>query len=353
MGIGDQSVVMAERLMTSNSLRRFVRSVSDTAVATFNGDDSQVTLCTFDNSNNLLDLRLPSQAEDCLRRSRSRVASVEPHSLTAEELVGLQASVQDTTGVSPLWRAFNVNLGGGWSDRIALQISDQDELTLAGNYIEKVWPILRETCLREVVNSQEIMQGDDAFHSSLLDRVDVAILILDGRGLMYRVNAAARQMLKQGHVLRRAKGGVFASTEADSHAFRTALADCVSSDYRPDTDTLLFLSRKDCAQRTPVTLTRYVHEGRATRFVVAMLPMPPDQQRIEELVLKMGLSPSEAKVAALMQLGLTNKEAAAQAGFKEQTFNTYAKRVFSKLDVSGRTEMAQLLTWQAAGRHWK
>jgi DNA-binding CsgD family transcriptional regulator len=81
-----------------------------------------------------------------------------------------------------------------------------------------------------------------------------------------------------------------------------------------------------------------------------MLPMPPNPERVELLGRKLGLTPAEARVAVLMQSGLTNREAAYRAGLKEQTFNTYAKRVLCKLNVTGRTEMAQLLTWQAAGR---
>lgn len=90
--------------------------------------------------------------------------------------------------------------------------------------------------------------------------------------------------------------------------------------------------------------------GQPTDLIVAMLPMPPNPERIELLGIKLGLTPAEARVAVLMQSGLTNREAAFRAGLKEQTFNTYAKRVLSKLHVTGRTQMAQLLTWQSVGK---
>jgi len=112
---------------------------------------------------------------------------------------------------------------------------------------------------------------------------------------------------------------------------------------------VIFVANRSENRRVPITLTRYFHRGEATRFVVATLPTPPSTQRIEALVRRLGLSHSEAKVAALIQRGLSNREAAAMAGLKEQTFNTYAKRVLSKLNVSCRSEMARLLTWQASG----
>ena len=90
-----------------------------------------------------------------------------------------------------------------------------------------------------------------------------------------------------------------------------------------------------------------MHEGEATRFVVVTVPQPPDPARIEALARQLGLTRAEARVAQLMQLGLSNRNAAKIAGVSEATFATYAKRALSKLDVQGRAEMAQLLTWQA------
>jgi DNA-binding CsgD family transcriptional regulator len=80
-----------------------------------------------------------------------------------------------------------------------------------------------------------------------------------------------------------------------------------------------------------------------------MLPSPPDLRRIEVLARELGLTQAEARVAALLQLGLSNREAAQIAGLTEHTVNTYTKRVLGKLRVNSRAEMAHLLTWQAQG----
>ena len=101
--------------------------------------------------------------------------------------------------------------------------------------------------------------------------------------------------------------------------------------------------------RIPVTLTRFCHQGAATDLVLVTMSLPPDSRRIEMLARAGGLTPSEARVAALLQLGLSNKDVAIAAGLKEQSVSTYAKRALSKLHVTSRAEMAQMLTWQAAG----
>ena len=98
-----------------------------------------------------------------------------------------------------------------------------------------------------------------------------------------------------------------------------------------------------------MTLSRYIHDSVPTRYVVVTVPRPPERVVIETLAGQMGLTASEAKVASLMQTGLSNKQAAELAGFTDQTFNTYSKRVLNKLNVSCRAELARLLTWQANG----
>jgi DNA-binding NarL/FixJ family response regulator len=79
------------------------------------------------------------------------------------------------------------------------------------------------------------------------------------------------------------------------------------------------------------------------------MPQPPDSRRVEMLARAGGLTAAEARIAALLQMGLSNKDVATTTGLKEQSVSTYTKRVLSKLNVSSRAEMAQLLTWQAAG----
>jgi DNA-binding CsgD family transcriptional regulator len=184
---------------------------------------------------------------------------------------------------------------------------------------------------------------------SLLDKVHIAVLVLDEKGLMYRLNRAARNVLRDEDVLRRGRGGVFAANAADSSVFSDALKKLGSEPEEQSTSQVIFLRDRGNGQRVPLTLERYYHDDKPTRFIVATLPISPSSSRVQALAKGLGLTASEAKVAALIQRGLSNRDAAALAGLKEQTFNTYAKRVLNKLDVKCRSEMARLLTWQASG----
>lgn len=234
-------------------------------------------------------------------------------------------------------------------EQLFLALDPGEDLAMTEHYLRRVWPLLREDCLREA----EAAQPPENPLWQILDTIDVAVLILDARGLMYRRNAAADRALAEGTVLRRGRGGIFAAEDADSRRLRDTVARvATSSASETMAETVaetVFVTDAATFRRVPVTLRRYFDDGRATPYVTVMLPVCPPPERIEALGRQMGLTPVEARVASLIQNGLANREAAAFLGVTEQTFNTYAKRVLGKLNVSGRTEMAQLLTWQAAG----
>ncbi len=247
------------------------------------------------------------------------------------------------------WKSISLKLSDGSRDSLAFALEPDVDLSSCSEYIERIWPVLREDCLSEQSGGAAIPFEAKGGGWKLLDEVPVGVLILDGAGLMYRLNLAGRRILEEARILRRSKGGIFAAVECDNELFRRTLFAQSESDVLSEGGALIFVHDAVDATRVPITISRFVHEGIATRFVVATLPVPILQNRIETLGRKMGLTTSEARVAALIQKGLSNRNAAEILGLKEQTFNTYAKRVLSKLDVSCRTEMAQLLTWQVSG----
>ncbi|MEX0309019.1 MAG: LuxR C-terminal-related transcriptional regulator, partial [Tateyamaria sp.] len=248
-----------------------------------------------------------------------------------------------------VWKALCCSFQNSTRDCIAMKLHQSQDIAFIQQFLEKIWPVLREDCLTEARDMQ-LAFGNDALLWMASDRIDVAILVMDMRGQTLRINLAAKELLDTGAVLRQEKGGIVASNEVDTHELLNAVAACTQTDAPARDEEILFLEGGPHGTRVPVSLSRYYHAGEPTDRVVARLPMPPDPARIEVLGRKLGLTPSEARVAVLMQSGLTNREAACRAGLKEQTFNTYAKRVLGKLNVAGRAEMAQLLTWQAAGR---
>ncbi|MEO1019058.1 MAG: helix-turn-helix transcriptional regulator, partial [Pseudomonadota bacterium] len=127
-----------------------------------------------------------------------------------------------------------------------------------------------------------------------------AVFVLNAAGQVLHVNAAAREVLEQGKILRETPMGLACTTPQQTGIFRKAIRACMSDTNSKDTDFILFLDAgPDGVGKLPVSLSRYQVERDTMPLVVAIVPQQPDRERIEMLALKMGLTPSEARVAAL------------------------------------------------------
>ncbi|WP_241482709.1 helix-turn-helix transcriptional regulator [Leisingera sp. ANG-M7] len=252
------------------------------------------------------------------------------------------------------WALFSCAFEDGSEDLIALQLGGGPHDSHCGDILQAIWPVLREDALRELAGETQA-----AVTSALLwtvsKKTDSAVLVLNADGELLHCNESGRDMLDGGDLLSDRSGRLCCARPGETAGFYAAVAECArarrggaSASGQPARELILFLEDRKSGMRLPVSLTRYRCGGADRPLVVAILPRQPDRRRIEMLAQKMGLSPAEARVAALIQLGLSNREAAHIAGLKEQTFNTYAKRVLAKLQSAGRAEMAQRLTWQAS-----
>ncbi|MGR3762481.1 helix-turn-helix transcriptional regulator (plasmid) [Roseobacteraceae bacterium NS-SX3] len=270
----------------------------------------------------------------------------------AEELPDWLPAVAAAAGAGE-WAQFSCRFEDGSRDRIALHLQGGCHDAHCAEILAALWPVAREDALRELAGA-----ANEAVTQALLwtlaKKTDAAVLVLDAGGHLLQCNESGRECLAGGSLLQESGGQLRCANAEETKAFYAALRQCAREPDRPAArrggktggarELILFLEDRAHGMRLPVSLTRC--PGAA--LVVAILPRQPDRRRIEMLARKMGLSPAEARVAALIQLGLSNREAAHIAGLKEQTFNTYAKRVLSKLDAAGRAEMAQRLTWQAS-----
>lgn len=250
------------------------------------------------------------------------------------------------------WSAFLCRFDSGRVDRVAVRLApDADEVRLLG-FLSLIWPVLREDCLQEIADTRKGI-ADEAMLWLISKKMDVAVFVMSAKGEMLRSNAAAKILLDQGQVLKRSRHGIVCSDDLQTRMLREAIASSAAAD--PDhADAVMFLAprgERGALQgvRIPVTLSRFFHAGAPTDLVTMTLPSPPDSRRVEILARELGLTQAEARVAALMQLGLSNREAARIAGLTEQSLSTYAKRVLSKLNAGSRAEVAQMLTWQAQG----
>lgn len=179
-------------------------------------------------------------------------------------------------------------------------------------------------------------------------KVNAAILVLDESCHVLRSNAAADDILSDGRILRISSKGLVCATHKETLALKAAVEESYAAADESAVEYILVLRGASGTAHFPLSLSTYIQAGSGDRLILAMLPRPPVHERIEELARSIGLTPSEARVAALIREGHSNREAAEIAGLKVETFNTYAKRALSKMNVKCRAEMAQMLTWQAA-----
>lgn len=287
------------------------------------------------------DLALPRSAAARVDTAPGDIVSLELLTPDASDLPPL---AEDGGGIS--WVAFECTLSNGAVDQIFLRLRGDLGDIHVESILKAVWPVLRVDCIKEL-QSPEAETAISAMLWTVSKKTDSAIFVLNTACEVQHVNAAGREMLETKEMLRETSSGLTCSASSQTIALHKAVRAC-AIETAQDTDFILLLDSADGTARVPVSLSRHQASRTSQPLVVAIVPQQPDRRRIEQLALTMGLTQSEARVAALMQMGLPNREAARVAGLKEQTFSTYSKRVLAKLNVSCRAEMAHMLTWQGS-----
>jgi DNA-binding CsgD family transcriptional regulator len=80
-----------------------------------------------------------------------------------------------------------------------------------------------------------------------------------------------------------------------------------------------------------------------TRVVVREVPMPARPFTLNsESVERLGLTPRELEILALIAEGLSNREIASRLFVSENTVKTHSANLFSKLSAKRRTQAVQL-----------
>lgn len=261
--------------------------------------------------------------------------------LEAPEAAWLRKVLPNVEG----WVLLELAFTSGVVDHIALRLEDTATTTTAKTVLDAIWQVLREDCLQDLLD-RPTSAAKDALLWMISKNVGAAILVLDHEGNVLQANQAGSALLKNGTLLRETPDGLLCASSKETKALRYAISECLKQRPGESVEMIMLLEVMNGLGRAPLSLSCY-NNGTSDPLIVAMIPQKPDAKRVEMLAQKMGLTPAEARVAALMQTGLSNREASCIAQVKEQTFNTYAKRVLAKLNVSCRAEMAQLLTWQA------
>ncbi|SES39046.1 DNA-binding transcriptional regulator, CsgD family [Tranquillimonas rosea] len=336
MSIIERSLFNTSEMVRSDALHDILGSLSRMSVACLDvaGGGLTVTSCA---------TGAPTARAAAPAGEPGRLVEVAQIAGDPGALMGL--AVDPAGGPAARWVILRCRFDSGIEDHVALHTDAA--ATAAAELLRTVWSGLRRMIVAQVGGALSDL-SDDAMLWMISRRVNAAVLVLDAAGHVLKANTAARELLAEGTLLRAGPQGICAAREPETRALRAALAETAGASDPAKTEFVLILRGAGKTAHVPLSLSLYAPDGATAPLVLAMLPMPPEQKRIELLARRMGLTPTEARVAALMRAGHSNRTAAEIAGLKVETFNTYAKRVLSKMNVSCRAEMAQLLTWQAS-----
>lgn len=272
-----------------------------------------------------------------LERKRSEVYS---EFVRAETQNGLNMRLALPDSANITWQIANPIGGTDW-------VSDQLEM------IESLKPHLLH-----YVRVRRALKKADAFGRSMeaiLENNSVGVLHLDRRRRIVEANDAALRHLHGGSLLTDDAMGLRAASNTDDRKLQSLLASALNASTggsmrlrRPDAATPLMM------HVTPITASGS-HWGSEHTGALALIVDAKQRLRIDPSLLTevLGLTPSEAEIAALLAEGLTSRQAGAASGRGEGTVRWHLHRIFLKLGIERQAQLVQLvraLGWIPGGR---
>lgn len=240
------------------------------------------------------------------------------------------------------WQNFQCKFENGIVDHIAIKA--QPVPSGFDNFLIAAWPGLRRYLIQQA-EIRPVSPPDSALLWMVTQKVNAAIVVMDSDLNVLRTNDAGADMLRDGRLLTARNGGLECVGKREMKTLRQAVKESLQN--KAQAEFVVILRGANRRHHVPMSMSVYNDPGSKQKLFLLMLPLPPEQKQIERIAREMGLTPVEARVAALIRSGHSNRKAAELSGLKIETFNTYAKRVMSKMNVTCRSEMAQMLTWQA------
>ncbi len=206
--------------------------------------------------------------------------------------------------------------------------------------------------VRQFVRVRQALVGADALSlglAGLLDNSRIGVLHLDRDGRILAANAPAQELLRRGEGLSDREGALRASLPADDGRLKRLLKRALpafGNSTSPAGGSMriqraLLRSRLELHVH-PVDASQADYGGRRVAAVVLVVD-PENRPRIDagRLSVLLGLSPSEARVSALLAEGRPVREIAATAAFKESYVRWLLKQVYKKQGVSGQVALVQ------------
>jgi DNA-binding CsgD family transcriptional regulator/PAS domain-containing protein len=202
----------------------------------------------------------------------------------------------------------------------------------------------------DLVRRREI--GRSGALAAAFDRLDAAILLVGPDGRVVEANAAAEALLDRRHGLRLVAGKLWPDDADARRRLHEVLGRCgrrLDTDALPHAGEALAVPRPE---RRPLHLrvvplglgASLAHPRAASAMVLVSDPEATGAGEAEAAARMLGLTPAEARVAALLASGRTPRAIAEQLGMSIETVRTYLKRGMSRAEVHRQSDLVRLLT---------
>lgn len=196
---------------------------------------------------------------------------------------------------------------------------------------------------------------DAAMH--VIDRLQLGVVFLDGRGRLTHANRCARHLFEDGGGLRAQDGAVRASRPADSRRLDRAVATALEVYHGIAADAPCVVDVARPAGRRPlrvipVPLPRWpAGPWFESRLAVALIVSDPELESVipcEWLRQRYGLTPREATLARSLGQGITLREAAGIHGVTYETARWHLRNIFQKTGTVRQSDLVRLLLSEQA-----
>ena len=247
---------------------------------------------------------------------------------------GLNVRLDGPSGLNIVWGIANPIDANGWSS----------------SRIDMVGRVLPH--LRQYIRVRTALVEAGALGSSvteLLGNAGVGVVQLDRSGRVAEANDSARELLRRNDGLSDRDGVLHAAMPEDDAGLQELLAGALPRFGEQGASGSMLARRRSLLPQLalhvkPVTNRELEHRSRNVAALVLIVD-PVKRARIDRVLVQavLGLTPSEAEVAALLAEGRTLRQIAMMTDRGYSTVRTHLKHIFVKLGVSRQLEVAQLV----------
>lgn len=191
----------------------------------------------------------------------------------------------------------------------------------------------------------DLLNDEQRTLTEALDRVGLAVFLLDGAGALVRTNAAGDELLRDGGVLRLRGDRPTARHESCALALARAVEAVLAPNALPSALVPLYDAAGNLTAQAGVHRMDLQPTGAAARAVLLIQSLRPNRRAAlhDALRLTYGLTVREAQLANLLHSGLDLAESAAVMGITFEHARTRHKVLSQKLGVTSRTDAIRLM----------